>query len=266
MVSTLGSRRPSNAIRPRVCSKPLPEGAFVSVGNGLYVSTPEFCFFQMASEYPFAKLIALGFELCGSYSMPVKVFPGAQQDNSDQPVYNLLQLTNKKKLKTFTDRMDGWTGHRKAKKASRYIANNSASPMESILTILLTLPYKYGGYGLSMPELNGRIYPEKGTKKFSGREFYRGDLLWRNAGVVAEYNSDIEHSSPERIARDAIRRSDLALCGITEVTVTKGQIKNVELLDNVAKQIANKIGKRLRYKNPEFSKTQRELQRILFLA
>jgi len=185
------------------------------------------------------------------------------QHASDLPVYNLPKLTSKKKLKAFAARMDGWRGHRKAIKALQYIADDSASPMETILAILLTLPYKYGGYGLPMPEMNGRIYPEKRAKKFSGREFYRGDLLWRKGGVVAEYNSDIEHASPDRIAKDAIRRTDLNLCGIHEVTVTKSQIRNTELLENVAKEIAARIGKRLRYKDPEFAKAHRELHNVL---
>jgi len=62
---------------------------------------------------------------------------------------------------------------------------------------------------------------------------------------------------------DAIRRSDLDLCGISEVTVTKSQIKNEELFENVAKQLAAKIGKELRYKDPEFSKARNELRRDL---
>ena len=56
MVGELSARRPSKAIRPCVCSKPVPDGAFVSFGDGLYVSSPEFCFFQMAAKYPLVKL------------------------------------------------------------------------------------------------------------------------------------------------------------------------------------------------------------------
>ena len=94
-----------------------------------------------------------------------------------------------------------------------------------------------------MPELNERIYPKKRASHFAGKSFYRGDLLWRDAGIVAEYNSDAEHASPNRIAMDAIRRNDLALCGIFEVTVTKRQMQSMELFDKVAKQIAVRLGK-----------------------
>jgi len=241
----------------------LPAGSFVNAEGGLYVSSPEFCFFQMAGEYPLAKLIALGLEFCGSYSLPAKTSSGAGRDEPEQALYNLPQLTNQKKLKAFTERMEGRFGYRQASVALRYIADGSASPMETVLCILLTLPYRYGGYGFPLPELNGRIYPEKGAKRFAGRGFYLGDLLWREAGVVAEYNSDAEHASPERIARDAIRRGDLELCGIYEVTVTKKQLFSPELFEKVAKQISKKTGKKLRYQDPEFSKARHELRSLL---
>jgi len=225
----------------------------------------------LAEEYPLARLIELGIELCGSYALPENTAiyekQGEKQDKrqSDlvQTLYNLPHLTTKKKLETFAARMKGWDGHRQVIKALRYIADDSASPMETILCVLLTLPYKYGGYGLPMPELNGRIYPGKGAKQFSGRSFYRGDLLWRKAGIVAEYNSDLEHTGPERIARDAIRQSDLNLCGIYEVPVTKEQIKREDLFDKVARQIAARIGKQLRYKDPGFSEARKELRSVL---
>ena len=267
MVSTMSARRPSKAVRPHVCSKALPGGAFVNANNGLYVSSPEFCFLQMASEYPLAKLIALGIELCGTYSQPSISSKCERLDegqvNFDQSLYNLPHLTSKKKLQTFTNRMGGWNGQRRALKALRYISDGSGSPMETILFILLTLPYRYGGYGLPMPELNGCIYPKKGALPFAGRNFYRGDLLWREAGVVAEYNSDMVHANTDNIAMDAIRRGDLALCGISEVTVTKRQLYSAELFDKVARQIASRIGKKLRYNDPGFLKARLELRSAL---
>ena len=260
MVGSLSARRPSRAERPHVCSKPMPSGCFVNTDNGLYVSTPEFCFLQMASKYSLARLITLGFELCGSYSLSGKASAGNDQDASTKTMYDLPKLTSKKKLAAFVGRMKGWSGQRLATLAVQYIADGSASPMETTLAILLTLPYRYGGYGLPMPELNGRIDPEKNVKHFAGRSFYRGDLLWREAKIVLEYNSNLEHADSKRISKDAIRRSDLALCGISEITVTKEQVMSVMLLDRVAIQVSKRVKKELRYKNPSFSKARSKLR------
>jgi len=222
----------------------------------------------MVSEYPLAKLVKLGIELCGIYSQPDKASmcdkQDKEQDKFAQSLYNLPYLTSKKKLQAFTDCMGGWSGQRQALKALRYISDGSGSPMETILFMLLTMPYRYGGYGFPMPELNGCIYPKKGVLTFAGRGFYRGDLLWREAGVVVEYNSDMVHANADSIAMDAIRRGDLALCGISEVTVTRRQLYSIELFDKVARQIAARIGKKLRYKDPGFLKARRELRSVLF--
>ena len=264
MVGERSARRPSKAVRPHVCSKPVPNRAFVSVGDGLYLSSPEFCFFQMAAKYPLAKLIALGFEICGSFSLSGSVSTDGDRGDFAKTMYDLPPLTSKKKLTAFSAHMEGWKGHKQALKALRYVSDDSASPMEAVLVMLLTLPYRLGGYGLPMPELNGSIYPKKGVSQFAGKSSYRGDLLWRDAGVVAEYNSDEVHASQNHITMDAVRRSDLSLCGIYEVTVTNKQIKSTDLFEKVAKQIAVRIGKELRYKETEFSKARRELRSILF--
>jgi len=264
MVGERSARRPSKAVRPHVCLKHIPDGSFVNVGDGLYLGSPEFCLYQMVTKYPLIKLIALGFELCGSYSLPGNVITSGDRGDSIQTMYDLPPLTGKKKLTDFFARLEGWIGHAQAIKALRFFTDNSASPMETVLAMLLTLPYRLGGYSLPMPELNGSIYPTKRVSHFASKSFYRGDLLWRDAGVVAEYNSDLEHANQNRIAMDAIRRNDLSLCGIYEVTVTNRQIKNMELFDKVAKQIAVKIGKELRYKEPEFLKARRELRSVLF--
>jgi len=218
----------------------------------------------MAVEYPLAKAIALGFEVCGSFSLPGSASTGGDRCDSVQTMYELPPLTSKKKLTAFSVRMEGWIGYNQSLKALRFVADDCASPMEAVLVMLLTLPYRYGGYGLPMPELNGSIYPKKRVSQFAGKRFYRGDLLWRDAGLVAEYNSDAEHSNQNRITMDAIRRNDLALCDIFEVTVTKNQIKSLELFDKVARQVAVRIGKELRYKEPGFLKARRELRSVLF--
>jgi len=218
----------------------------------------------MAAKYPLFKLITLGFEICGSFSLPGTISTDGDRDELLKTMYDLPPLTNKKKLTDFSTHMKGWKGHSQALKALRYISNGSASPMEAALVMLLTLPYRFGGYGFPMPELNGAIYPKKRVSQFTGKSLYRGDLLWRDAGVVAEYNSDEVHANQDHITMDAIRRNELSLCGIYEVTVTNRQIKSMVLFDKVAKQIAARIGKELRYKEPEFIRAQRDLRRVLF--
>ena len=70
-VSSQNVKWKSTVFQTHVHTGVVPDGCFVSIGDGLAVSAPAFCFFQMASELPLIKLIELGFELCGTYSLPV---------------------------------------------------------------------------------------------------------------------------------------------------------------------------------------------------
>gem|GEM_PF-491177 len=70
IVGHKNAKRYSTTFQTREYTGPTPDGCFVNIGDGLAVSAPPFCFFQMASELQLIKLIELGLELCGTYSLP----------------------------------------------------------------------------------------------------------------------------------------------------------------------------------------------------
>ena len=55
--------------KPHLFTGPLPGSSILRASDDVLVSSPELCFFQMASQLPLVKLIELGYELCGSYSL-----------------------------------------------------------------------------------------------------------------------------------------------------------------------------------------------------
>jgi len=265
MVGSQKANRRSKLVRIRVWSAIAPEWCFVKIDDEVYVSSPQYCFFQMAEELSLVKLIELGLELCGTYSLPA-------MDESDHEsghesgygcLYNQTPLTSVKALKAFTVRMEGVNGRKKALRALRYVANGSASPMETIVFMFLTLSYKLGGYGLPKPELNKRIDIHKIAKQRLGRAFYKCDLYWPKANTAVEYDSDLHHTGPERIASDSIKRLDLKSLGIEVVTVTRRQMRNADEFENVAKAIAKNLGKRLWYMNPQFENARKNLRGLL---
>jgi len=250
----------------------------------------------MASELPLIKLIMLGFELCGTYSLSgfagtnnTYVYKNSGVDGNRDAAgtegatgaaaiaasatlttsalsgfYSRPQLTSVSKLSAFVDRMEGADGVKNARKALNYIADGSASPMETILVMLMILPYRLGGYGLPVPELNSRITPVKEIRSNSSKSFYSCDLLWRDANLAVEYDSNQYHTGAERIASDSKRRNVLNAIGITVYTVTSKQIYSYKELEKVAKLLAIRLGKRLRYENTMFMLKQSNLRSILF--
>ena len=224
------------------------------------VSSPEFCYLQMANQLSLVHLIELGYELCGTYSMPA----GRESELSAEGLFNRVPLTSRKRLKAFAERMPGMKGRQKVMRALRYLNDGSASPMETKLSVLLTLPYKLGGYSFPMPELNSRIIPSKAAKRISSKACYICDLYWPDYNLAVEYDSDLFHTGPERIANDAKKKNDLASIDVTTITVTNQQIRNTAEFEKLAGLLAGIMSKKLLFKNPGFSIAHRELRKQLF--
>jgi len=258
-VCSHSAKRPSNGVRPHQFAAPLPGSSIIRVSDGILVSSIELCFFQMASQLPLVKLIELGYELCGSYSLYSGSDTGTGQGFVQRP-----PLTSVKGLQALTLRMGEARWKRNALAALRYITDGSASPMETILAIQLTLPYKYGGYGFPMPQMNSRVDPVKAVKQSANRAYYRCDLYWPEAKLAVEYDSNAFHTGEDRIDSDSRRRNVLDSAGVDMITITSRQIRDVRSFEQAARLIALKMGKRLRYKRAEFARAQSGLRNSLF--
>ena len=92
------------------------------------------------------------------------------------------------------------------------------------------------------------------------------DLCWPESKLAAEYDSELHHVDPERRESDARRRSTLITLGFTVVTVSKGQVMDSGAFNRLAHQLAKRLGKRLRYVDPGFTRAHLELRAELFEA
>lgn len=232
----------------------LPERSFIDAGQGFYVSTPEFCFLQMASKMTLAQLIQLGFELCGTYAL-VKGCPATARE---------APLTSVSKLKAFVDAASFAPGRAKALRATHYLLNGSASAMETVLALMLYLPYNLGGYGLRKPLLNYRVDVPNSLRELTDRSYCRCDLCWPDASLAVEYDSRLHHSDLDRQSSDARRRSTLIALGYTVVTVFPDHVMDGGAFNRLARQLAQLTGKRLRYQDPGFTHKHLELRDQLF--
>ena len=253
LVSNKNARRANESIQYHIASRQFPSGSFIQVDSKLAVSSPELCFVQMASELSLVELIELGYEFCGSYRLE-------ENNKQGRGFRDELPLTSVVKLDSYLSRVAGLKGSKNARRALRYIADGSASPMESALTMMLTLPYMLGGYGLPMPLLNCPVQVAKDASKITRKAKLYCDLYWPEEQVDVEYDSDAYHANPSRIAKDAIRRNALISAGVTVITLTRMQINNTAELHQVAVDLSKLLGKRLVYKMPEFTMRHAKLR------
>lgn len=222
----------------------LPDGSVADAGMGFLVSTPEFCFLQLASRLSLAHLMQVGFELCGTYAL-AEDGPAKQRKEP---------LTSVGELKSFIESAPNAYGRAKALRAVRYLMDGSASPMETVLAMLLCLPYKLGGYAIPRPALNYRVDVPPSMRKLADRSFCVCDLCWPAAKLSVEYDSKRYHTDPERQDSDARRRNMLIALGYTVVTASWNQVTDGGAFNRLAQQVAKRTGKRLRYVDPAFTR------------
>ena len=140
--------------------------------------------------------------------------------------------------------MDQAEGIHEAKTAKRvllYLIEDSASPMETVAVVLPRLPRRIGGYGLPVPQTNGRIKVGRRGRKAASKSFYKCDLLWPKASLAVEHESDMRNTGSAGIANDSARRSALAYLGVEVVTLTKRQFISVNELDGVAVLLSKRL-------------------------
>jgi very-short-patch-repair endonuclease len=241
----------------------LPYNSFALLGSGLFVCSPEFCFQQLARKLTLIETIQLGFELCGSYCLPAITHHAGLKTPASNCQYSLPELTNVRKLSVFIGCVKSEKGSGQAFNALKYVTNNSGSPMETILVMLLTLPYRLGGYGLPMPELNYQINPVGVTKRRTNTSHYRCDLLWPSVKLAVEYDSEQYHCGAEKIFDDSKHRNLLSSMGYPPIIVTKQQLYDVEEFEKVVRLLAQKLGKQLKHRSSNFQVAHRRLRKEL---
>lgn len=237
LVSDKASRRHSSILVSHVLPVGFAERCSLPLGGGAFVCQPELMLLQLAQQLEHLELTRLVCELSSSYVI---------DESSPHGMIEALPLIELGRLHTFCAR------HRSTRFVSRLSAScghaleGSASPMETALALLLTLPYSLGGYALPKPQANGTVRLTALQQHVSGTCERRGDLLWSQARLAVEYDSDQEHLGSEKLFLDTQRRNALLFKGYTVITVTKHQLHSIDEMDKIAINIAKQLGKRIR--------------------
>ena len=230
---------------------------FYRVGSSVFASSLEACFLQMATLLPFADLVRVGFELCGRYALSSRDPRGFET--------RAMPLTTCVALRGYVDKARGMRGSKKARQALAFVAEGSASPMETALAMLLCLPRAQGGYGLPLPLLNHEVVL-RSARKTAWKKTYCCDLFWPEGSLAVEYDSDMFHTGSKRIAHDSKRRNALLSAGIAVVTVTTAQIKDAREIDEIAVVLSQALGRRARTSMKGLMTRRHELRRLFVLA
>lgn len=219
-----------------VCSFSFPDDAFVDVGGGLRLASPELCFLQMGTLMSLAEQIKLGNALCALHSYAIE--PDGRNARRAVP------LTTVARLRAFVLKAKGSRGYKQSLSALKHVVERVASPIENILAMLLCLPKKMGGYGFPKPIPNCQVPLSKEAAQIIGYDNCYCDLGWPDCRLDVEYDSDFEHTGSERIAKDARRRNALQMMGYQVNVIGRIQFNDVHGFDSEARAIAKALGVR----------------------
>ena len=227
-----------------VFSRPVPYGAFLDLGHGVCICTPQFSFLQMAAKFDLVDAVCFGMELCGTYSR----WCLDRDDVGDSRhlafgkgrgcAFDVPQVLQANRTLAFVERLSAFRGSKGARAALKLVRDNSASPMETAVYLLLCLPKRLGGYGLPKPVLNPKLLisnPDGVKERYP-------DLFWLGKNIDVEYNSDAEHSGEWARYRDSKREVEFTVAHVKVLPLTRAQLMNVSEFDAFAQGLRRMLG------------------------
>ncbi len=226
VVADEAARRRIEGIACHLSPSELPPHSHIPIEDPFHLSTPEAAFLQAASAMDLIKLIVIGYELCGTYT---------ELPNGNRELAPRMTCAS---LQRYLDQASGAYGIKKARKALGYMLDRSASPMETRLALLLSLPVLLGGYGLPQPQLNCPLAIDNATMHV--------DLYWHSARFALEYDSNLHHAGAEKLNSDSIRRTRIENASAHVLSVSWDQVRDARLFDVLAHTVAARIGHRIR--------------------
>lgn len=221
-----------------------PVGSFFGLDEGIMVTCPELTFLQAARALSEELLVLYGHELCGCFAHGM----------GEHGFCNCPALTSTERLEAYLDRLEAlrasrgegmpW-GLRKARAALAHVRNGAASPEEAVLSMVLTMPRRMGGYGLPPARLNASVRLGAEAARLFGIDEFVCDLSWEGYGLVAEFQG-AQHKLRSRRSYDRRKGNVLGADGWKVVEVDRSMLERASLMDEVAKSVTTGLGRRWR--------------------
>ena len=134
-----------------IYSDGLPANAFINLGNGICISSPELLFIELAAEMDPVEHLMLGHELCGSFARDA-------DDPYNGPVaFDVPPLTSASKIERLLACAKSVRGIGAARASLAYLNDNAWSPTESVIAAFLRLPIDCLGFDFGELVLNPRV-------------------------------------------------------------------------------------------------------------
>jgi len=235
VVPNVNAFKKKPTVKTVVRPKALPNGSFISLADKILIASPEYCFLTFSRSLPFEKLVEFSNNLCSMYLIDKSAEHGQS---------SFLPICTVKSISKYLSQVENFKGIIVARKAIKYSVDNSNSPMESKLAVILIIPRSRGGYGLPKMKMNYHAELSKRASKLIGRDSIMVDMCWPEEKVVVEYDSDETHLNSKQHEFDKARINALTQSGYTVITITKKDLYSINKLDTIVDTIRKALNLR----------------------
>ena len=197
-VPTAATRLRVKGVSCTVHGKGLPANAFVDVGGGLFISSPELLFIELAGIMLPEVHLVVGMELCGTFARD------ASDPRNGSVAYQIPAVTSVDRIQAFVDGCHHVNGLGPARETLEWLLDNAWSPMEAVVAAMAVLPGAMLGYDLWPIDLNVPIDARGGTA--TGTRI--PDLVFRGTDVGLNYDGE-GHLPLQDVVDAAIRLASL---------------------------------------------------------
>ncbi|MDO4797527.1 MAG: hypothetical protein Q4A01_05845 [Coriobacteriales bacterium] len=244
----LATARPSSTLERERARQSAEEDARIraELGIGEPASTPE-QLLQWENISRFAKATKALCDFSGTY----RYVPSESSTMGFAVDFGRKPMMSPASFLAFIDKMPASKGVMRARRVAAAAFAGCASPMETLLVLMLTLSVEMGGFGLPRPMINWQVDIDPEQRDLSSKEEIYGDLCWPKHKLDVEYEGWKDHAGagPRKVAEDAARQNSLAALGWTVLRVTAPQVTTQTGLTLLARQVATILGSPLREPN-----------------
>lgn len=265
LISDVNSASTRDNVVLHICKSKISLSMLLPIDAELkgFITSPEFTYLQIASKLDLIGTILAGSALCSDYFLNQDGRGGVSQRPNGP-------LTNRAAIAKFLSTQGRKRGIVPAKRALQYIVENARSPRETMLALLLCLPYNLGGFNLGTVELNKPLelenrYGEKITR-IPDLTIQLKDKREKQGTALLDYDPAVTHAGGQKIMRDLDRENEL-VTGVQcpHFSVSGEMLKSFESVQGLVRQIRDSTRITARETSvSNLKEQQRELYERLF--
>ena len=265
LASRSAARRHDSGINVSSSSADIPPGLLLKASANILVPAPELCFIQCCENLSFAEALALGLELCGTFSMHERPDNDQANDETTSRYHECEAAMSTHTLRKAIERLPYRYGIRMARKVANHLLDSARSPMEAIVAGMFHLPFVQGGFGIEDMLLNHKISFNQAAMDASNMPYVVCDAYIPSAKAALEYNGNY-HDDPQVRLHDERKSLGLEVLGISMLPLNQDTLRSVDALEAVSRIIYKRKGERYRNRSMKSAVKRIELLNNLRIA